>query len=81
MTVNGELKGEGTGAPALGDPMSVLIWLANQHSRVGRGLDTGTIITTGTCTGLDPIRASDRAMADFDQLGSVPIMFTATMGE
>jgi 2-keto-4-pentenoate hydratase len=41
MTVNGEMKGQGTGARALGDPMNVLIWLANQQSRLGRGLDAG----------------------------------------
>lgn len=81
MTVNGALKGQGTGARALGDPVNVLIWLANQQSRVGRGLDAGAIVTTGTCTGLDPVRVGDRAMADFGQLGTVAIMFTAMTGE
>jgi 2-keto-4-pentenoate hydratase len=76
MTVNSETKGEGTGARALGDPMNVLIWLANQQSRVGRGLEAGAIITTGTCTGLDPVRVGDRAIADFGALGIVDIAFT-----
>lgn len=80
MTVNGALTGQGTGSRALGDPMNVLIWLANQQSRVGRGLDAGTIVTTGTCTGLDPVRVGDRAMADFGRLGSVAVMFTAMTG-
>jgi 2-keto-4-pentenoate hydratase len=80
MTVNGEMKGRGTGARALGDPMNVLMWLANQQSRLGRGLDAGAIVTTGTCTGLDPVRVGSRAVADFGQLGSVPIMFTALTG-
>jgi 2-keto-4-pentenoate hydratase len=60
--------------------MNVLIWLANQQSRLGRGLDAGAIVTTGTCTGLDPVRVGDRAIADFGQLGSVQIMFTALTG-
>jgi 2-keto-4-pentenoate hydratase len=80
MTVNGSLKGQGTGARALGDPMNVLIWLANQQSRFGRGLDAGAIVTTGTCTGLDPVRIGDRAMADFGELGTVAITFTAMSG-
>jgi 2-keto-4-pentenoate hydratase len=77
MTVNGELKGQGTGSRALGDPMNVLIWLANQQSRLGRGLDAGAIVTTGTCTGLDAVRAGDSAVADFGPLGIVAIGFTA----
>jgi 2-keto-4-pentenoate hydratase len=81
MTVNDEMKGQGTGARALGDPMNVLTWLANQQSRFGRGLDAGAIVTTGTCTGLDPVRVGDRATADFGQLGTVAIMFTAMTDE
>jgi 2-keto-4-pentenoate hydratase len=77
MTVNSALSGQGTGARALGDPMNVLVWLANQQSRLGRGLDAGAIVTTGTCTGLDPVRVGDRAVADFGSLGSVAIVFTA----
>jgi 2-keto-4-pentenoate hydratase len=79
MTVNGALKGQGTGARALGDPMNVLTWLANQQSRVGRGLDAGAIVTTGTCTGLDPVRAGDLAVADFGRLGTVAIEFRAVV--
>jgi 2-keto-4-pentenoate hydratase len=77
MAINGKTKGEGTGARALGDPLNVLIWLANQQSRIGRGLEAGAIITTGTCTGLDAVLPGDRARADFGALGAVEITFTA----
>jgi 2-keto-4-pentenoate hydratase len=77
MTVNSETRGEGLGARALGDPMNVLIWLANQQSRVGRGLEAGAIVTTGTCTDLDAVCVGDRAMADFGELGTVKIEFAA----
>lgn len=80
MTINGEVKGQGTGDRALGDPMNVLIWLANQQSRFGRGLDAGAIVTTGTCTGLDRVRAGDSAVADFGALGTVAIEFMAMPG-
>ena len=75
MTINGALRGTGTGARALGDPMNVLLWLANQQSAAGRGLKSGEIVSTGTCTGLDPVRPGDRVQADFGELGTVEIAF------
>ena len=75
MTINGDLRGTGTGARALGDPMNVLLWLANQQSNGGRGLKAGEIVSTGTCTGLDPVSPGDRARADFGSLGFVDISF------
>jgi 2-keto-4-pentenoate hydratase len=75
MIVNGTLRGTGTGERALGDPMNVLLWLANQQSAAGRGLKTGEIVATGTCTGLDPVRPGDRVQADFGDLGLVEIQF------
>jgi hypothetical protein len=50
MTINGAVKGRGTGERALGHPMNVLLWLANQQSAQGRGLKAGEIVATGTCT-------------------------------
>jgi 2-keto-4-pentenoate hydratase len=75
MTINGTLRGEGTGSRALGDPLNVLLWLANHQSAAGRGLRAGEIVSTGTCTGLDPIHAGDIAQADFGELGTVEIAF------
>jgi 2-keto-4-pentenoate hydratase len=75
MTINGVLRGKGTGDRALGDPMNVLLWLANQQSAEGRGLMSGEIVSTGTCTGLDPVVRGDRVQADFGDLGSVEIWF------
>ena len=68
-------RGTGTGERALGDPMNVLLWLANQQSAAGRGLKAGEIVSTGTCTGLDPVRPGDRVQADFGDLGRVEIFF------
>jgi len=78
MTINGALRGTGTGARALGDPMNVLLWLANQQSAAGRGLKSGEIVSTGTCTGLDPVRPGDRVQADFGNLGTVEISFESS---
>jgi 2-keto-4-pentenoate hydratase len=75
MTINGALRGTGTGDRALGDPLNVLLWLANQQSAEGRGLQSGEIVSTGTCTGLDPVLPGDRVQADFGDLGTVEISF------
>jgi 2-keto-4-pentenoate hydratase len=75
MTINGALRGAGTGDRALGDPLNVLVWLANQQSAAGRGLKAGDIVSTGTCTGLDPVQPGDRVQADFADLGTVEIAF------
>lgn len=75
MTINGDVKGRGTGERALGHPMNVLLWLANQQSALGRGLKAGEIVATGTCTSLDPVAPGDRVKADFGSLGSVEIVF------
>jgi 2-keto-4-pentenoate hydratase len=75
MSISGTLRGSGTGARALGDPLNVLLWLANQQSVAGRGLKAGEIISTGTCTGLDPVQPGDRVQADFGALGTIFVDF------
>ena len=47
MTINGAVRGTGTGERALGNPMNVVLWLANQQSARGRGLKAGE----GCCHG------------------------------
>ena len=75
MAVNGKPAGEGEGARALGDPMNVMLWLANQQSGWGRTLRAGQCVSTGTCTGLDPVEPGGRAVADFGPLGTVDVAF------
>ncbi len=77
ITINGELKGRGTGSRALGDPLNVLLWLVNRQSSRSRDLRAGEIVATGTCTGLDSVQAGDLVQADFGDLGSVEIAFEA----
>jgi len=75
MIIDGEQRGSGTGSRALGDPLNVLVWLANWQSTRGRGLKAGEIVSTGTCTGLDPVAPGNRVRADFGSLGTVEIQF------
>lgn len=71
LTINRMEKGMGTGSRALGDPLNVLLWLANHLSQRKVGLRSGEIVSTGTCTGLDPVRRGDVVHADFGSLGTV----------
>lgn len=76
MRINGKTHGQGTGSRVLGDPLDALLWIVEQQSRLGRGLRAGEIISTGTCTGVDPVRPGDRVSADFGDLGVVEIEFS-----
>lgn len=73
MTINGDLRGTGTGSRALGDPLNVLLWLVNRQSNSRIDLRVGEIVSTGTCTGLDPVQPGDVVHADFGTFGSVVI--------
>ncbi len=75
MMIDGKPHGSGTGSRALGDPLNVLVWLANWQSARGRGLKAGEIVSTGTCTGLDPVAPGNHVRADFGSLGIVEIQF------
>jgi 2-keto-4-pentenoate hydratase len=75
LAINGIEKGSGTGSRALGDPLNVLLWLANHQSARQRGLRAGEIVSTGTCTGVDAVHPGDVVQADFGALGAVEISF------
>ncbi len=70
VSLNGTVRAEGEGRRALGDPLNVLIWLANRE-RKQNGLKAGETVTTGTCSGLLEIKAGDSVVADFGELGTV----------
>ena len=75
MFINDKLHGHGTGEKALDNPLNVIVWLANRQSETGRGLKRGELVSTGTCTGLDPVQAGDQVKADFGSLGTVEVTF------
>lgn len=75
MTVNDDVRGCGRGSRALGDPLNVLLWLVNYQSERRVNFQAGEIVSTGTCTGLDPVKPGDFARADFGTFGSVVIEF------
>ncbi len=75
LTVNGETVREGRGAHALGDPLNVMVWLANRRSREGRGMKAGQVVNTGTTAGIFFAEPGGEAVADFGPLGRVSLTF------
>jgi 2-keto-4-pentenoate hydratase len=76
LSIDGEIKGRGTGALVLGNPLEAVLWLANELSSRGLGLRTGDIIAAGTCTGLHLAPAGSLVEAHFGALGRVALSIT-----
>jgi 2-keto-4-pentenoate hydratase len=76
IAIDGEGRGEGTGAAVLGHPLNALIWFVNRRAEHGRGLLAGEVVTTGTCTGLTPVAPGQSAVADYGELGRIELRFT-----
>jgi 2-keto-4-pentenoate hydratase len=76
LTIDGAVAGEGTGADPLGDPRRVLDWVINKLSAAGIDLKRGEVLSTGTCTGMVPIKPGQTAVADFGALGRIEVCFT-----
>lgn len=75
LWIDGSPAGSGSGAAALGHPLTALTWLANQQSRAGRGLRAGEAVTTGVVTPFVFVEAGQRAAAEFGALGSCRVAF------
>ena len=75
VKVNGEAVDEGSGANVLGDPRNVLVWLANELSGRGLGLEAGQIVTTGSAADVITVKPGDTVVADFGDLGVAQASF------
>jgi 2-keto-4-pentenoate hydratase len=77
LSINGVLKAEGTGARALGSPLNVAVWLANNLSERGIGIRAGEVASTGTCTGVIQTQPGETIRLDFAALGALTVRMTA----
>ncbi|HYI83882.1 MAG TPA: hypothetical protein VEX11_11805 [Acetobacteraceae bacterium] len=77
LEVDGAPRRRGSGAEVMDDPLSPLLWLAEERRRLGRGLATGETVSTGSCTGMLPVRAGQRVRAVFGGTATVEIAFAA----
>lgn len=68
---NGKLFGSACGVEALGNPLSVVSWLANELAKHGRQIDAGHVVSTGSLTGICPGEAGDVIEMSFANLGAI----------
>jgi 2-keto-4-pentenoate hydratase len=72
---NGEMVTTGTGAAALGHPLTVMAWLADELPKFGAALSSGDVVTTGVTTDVFEAAAGDHLRAEFAGLGAVELGF------
>jgi 2-keto-4-pentenoate hydratase len=75
LTINGDRTLTGSGAAVLGNPLTVVAWLANELPKFGRLLRRGDRVTTGLTTAVYLAEPGDRLTADFGPLGRVSLTF------
>jgi 2-keto-4-pentenoate hydratase len=73
---NGEVVETGATGAALGNPVSAVAWLANKLAEFDVALEEGTTVLPGSCTKAIAVQAGDHVRADFDQVGSVAVVFS-----
>ncbi|TGD98037.1 2-keto-4-pentenoate hydratase [Methylobacterium nonmethylotrophicum] len=72
LRLDGHAVARGSGAEILeAHPLAAVAWLARALDRVGRGLEAGDVVATGSCTGLIRIRPGQRVEAEFGAFGQV----------
>ncbi|HEX9140072.1 MAG TPA: fumarylacetoacetate hydrolase family protein [Steroidobacteraceae bacterium] len=66
---------QGVGGHPLGDPLLPLVWFATTMSAMGKGLQPGAIVTTGSCNGVRMVAAGGSVSAEFAGLGEAAVRF------
>jgi 2-keto-4-pentenoate hydratase len=72
-TINGQVVGEGRGTDAMGHPLNVVAWMANNLSGRGKTLEKGDIVITGSLVTSKFPAAGDRIRFDAGVLGAVSL--------
>ena len=72
---NGEKLRFGTGAEALGNPLTCVAWLANTLGEYGISLSKGDIILSGSLVPLEYVKPGDKMSLDISGIGSLALDF------
>ncbi|ALG75238.1 2-keto-4-pentenoate hydratase [Azospirillum thiophilum] len=73
LEVNGETKVETVGGNSAGDPVRLLVWMANVGARSFDGLHAGDVVTTGSCTGTVFVEPGSRSVARYGTMGTIEL--------
>lgn len=71
MRRNGQLLASACGVEALGDPLNVMVWLANKLGALGKELRAGTVVSTGSLTEYFFVEPGDVFDVSFSNLGQI----------
>ena len=71
MHRNGQVLASACGVEALGDPLNVVVWLANRLGMLGRTLDAGAVVSTGSLTRFFFVEPGDVIHVSFASLGRI----------
>jgi 2-keto-4-pentenoate hydratase len=77
LEVDGARRRHGSGADVMGDPLAPLLWLAEERRRRGEGLRAGEVVSTGSVTGMFPVRPGQSVRAVFGDRAEVRTAFGA----
>lgn len=75
LTVNGEVRGEGTGADVMGHPAAPMQWLANTLGEQGVALEKGQVVLPGSFCAMIAVDAGTSVTADYGKYGTFTIHF------
>lgn len=77
LTVDGALRRQAVGSnPGGPDLMRQMVWLANSEvAKAFGGLQAGTVVTTGSWTGIEIVPPGGEAVAQFDGFAPVAVRF------
>ncbi|MEM9682379.1 MAG: fumarylacetoacetate hydrolase family protein [Pseudomonadota bacterium] len=75
LEVDGRERRSGRGRDVMGDPIAPLHWLAERLRRLGTGLEAGEMISTGSCTGMMPVKRGETIVARYGDAAQVEIRF------
>jgi len=75
LEVDGQVKRQGRGSDVMGDPLVPLLWLAEERRRWGEGLRARETSSTGSMTGMLPVRKARSVKATFGGESTVAIDF------
>ncbi|MGQ0662401.1 MAG: 2-keto-4-pentenoate hydratase [Pseudomonadota bacterium] len=73
LSINGRPAGEGHGGDAMGHPLAVLAWLANDLGARAKPLRAGMVVMTGSLIATQFLRAGDEARFSLDGLGEASL--------
>ncbi len=77
LEVDGRARRQGSGADVMGNPLAPLLWLAEERRRWGDGLRAGETVSTGSTTGMFPVKGGQQVRAVFGDAAEVRIGFEA----